>query len=368
MIDALYLHIPFCLHFCPYCDYFKVPHNINHIDAFINALKAELDDFNIPKRSLRTLYFGGGTPNSLSLEQMEAVLKMFAPLINKELDYEWSIEMNPERVNLDYLLLLKKYGVNRISLGVQTFNDEQLKKLGRKTNREEIIRIIDLIKEHFSNFSIDLIYGLPLDTLDTVYTNLEIVSRLNVPHLSFYPLSVHEGTPYHKLGIKEQDENTYVLFTDSINKYLKEKGYLHYEITNFAKSETYYGKHNHVYWKALEYYALGPGAHGFIKGQRYQNTNNFKEYLNNPLERTYHAPMSVEELEEEYLLLNLRLRSGINLKAYQERFHTLFLSKYQDRLNSSRLKNHFIINDTHIYLKEESLRLYDYLIFHLLTD
>ena len=366
MIKALYVHIPFCRKFCPYCDYPKTLYSASTIEQYIESLLLDIKNLNIAKHSLKTIYFGGGTPNCLPFESMKTLLTNLAPLIDKKSKYEWTIEMNPELISRDILELVRSYGVNRISLGVQTFNDYQLELLGRLVNRETILNQLRLVGEYFDNYSVDLIYGLPEDDLDVLKENLRLLHEFNVPHISVYPLTVHRNTEYYRSGIKEQDEDKYVEFTYMINTVLKSYGYSHYEIVNYARTPENESMHNKVYWTASEYFGAGAGAHAYVDKKRYSKDRNVVAYISDSLKQENKVSVSFEEQKEEFISLGLRLKSGISFAMYKKRFGARFPEVVLDRIHSSSLKKHFLLSKRRLAVKEKSFVILDYLIRKIL--
>jgi len=365
-IKSLYVHFPFCTKFCPYCDYPKTLYDKDLIDPYFKSLSFDLESMDIDKNSLTTIYFGGGTPNALPLAKLLSFSKEVSKYLNKKEEYEWTIEMNPELVTEEYLIAIKKTGINRISLGVQTFNDTQLLLLGRKITEKEAIQKIQLVKKHFDNYSIDLIYGLPKDERDTLIDNLKIAQRLRIPHLSFYPLTIHENTPYFKLGVQELSEENYALFTTTINHVLFGYRYKHYEITNYALSKEKFGRHNSVYWTGDEYFAIGLGAHGYVKSVRYHKSDNMQSYLENPIKRYDERKINKKERIEEFFLLNLRTSMGISYSLFRERFGQDIPRKVLARINQPKTKEMLLITNDGFSVREEYFSILDHIVLKII--
>ena len=362
MIESLYVHIPFCRKFCPYCDYPKTLYETDLVAAYVRSLFVDLESLQIEKSSLKTIYIGGGTPNCLPISYMEELLIALQPLLRRSRKYEWTIEMNPELITEEYLCLLKKYGVNRISLGAQTFNDVQLKLLGRLTTREQLISKVELVKKHFDNFSVDLIYGLPKDGLDVLKDNIDILVVMNTPHVSIYPLTIHEDTPYYRMGITEQSEDDYVLFTETINSLMRSAGYSHYEITNYAKKAKFQGLHNSTYWAAKEYYASGAGAHAYINGTRFRKTVIVNDYIEAPLERFDVSRLDQDEVIEETIFLGLRLKTGISFREFTNTFGVCFPIEIIDKIKNTENSHFFRLSDDKVAVKEKYFVILDYIL------
>lgn len=361
--QALYVHLPFCRKFCPYCDYPKTLYSQKREAEYLAALLMDLADQKIPPHSLKTIYLGGGTPNAWSHAGLFHLLKTLKPLLDCTQNYEWTIELNPELIDAQLLVGLKEHGVNRLSIGVQTFNDVQLKALGRQINTAALIETITLVKQHFANFSIDLIYGLPLDKEVDLRKNLEYLVSLDIPHFSLYPLSVHPLTKYGRDQVPEMDDEQYVRYTSLINDFARISGYQHYEVTNYAKSSKYYGQHNLTYWRAQPYFAIGMGAHGFINGSRYVKTRNYQNYLSAP---TAASRTKVESYYEEYVMLNLRLATGIIIADFIDLFGTDLYQELYTKIYRLGLDECFDIDDLHLAVREDSFNILDYIIKRIL--
>lgn len=282
LMDAAYIHIPFCHSLCKYCDFLSFNGvNKSEQEIYVDYL---LKEINIYRKSgfltkkLNTVYFGGGTPSILEPEQINKILKSL-PL---EEECEITLEVNPRTVTLDKLKELKNIGINRLSIGIQTFNNEMLKILGRPHTSEEGIETYFLgRKAGFSNISLDLMFSLPGETEEMLGEDLDRLFELNPEHFSIYSLIWEEGTPFNdmlKAGVYSETENELEaqMFKDIIEK-SKKHNYIHYEISNFSK-EGNESKHNMKYWENKEYLGLGLGASGYLENKRYKNHENFDEY------------------------------------------------------------------------------------------
>ncbi|MGM9857698.1 MAG: radical SAM family heme chaperone HemW [Bacilli bacterium] len=273
--NNLYIHIPFCSHICSYCDFCKMLYDEQMANKYIFELLKEIDGYNL--KSLETVYIGGGTPSSLSLELLELLLKIIQPLLAS--DYEFTFECNFENTSIDKLVLLKKYGVNRLSFGVQSLDNEILKSLNRYHTKENVIEIISKAKEvGFTNINIDLIYGLPNVDSSKLQKDLEEFIKLDIQHISTYSLTISPNTIFYVKNIKEVDDETSRNLYDLIFKFLEDHGYQRYEVSNFAK-KGFESKHNQVYWNNKNYVGVGLGASGYLKDIRYQNTKSMNRYL-----------------------------------------------------------------------------------------
>ena len=271
MIKSCYIHIPFCDTICSYCDFCKVYKNDKWIDLYLDNLEKEIKN-NPIEFPLETIYIGGGTPSCLSLNQLERLLKIIDNLPKKN-KIEYTIEGNFESTTKEKLLLYKKYGINRLSFGLETINTKLLNKINRKVKKEEIREVIETAKKiGLTNINIDLIYGIPNETVE------DFTLSLNPTHISAYSLIFEEHTMFTINKEKPIDEELELKMVKKINSRLKEANYDHYEISNYAK-ENYQSIHNKTYWKNEEYYAYGLGASSYKDDKREKNSRSISKYL-----------------------------------------------------------------------------------------
>ncbi len=321
-MKGLYIHIPFCNKICNYCDFPKMVSSDENKIKYIKRIKEELEFRKDELTNIDTVYIGGGTPNSLSIELLEELLDSIKEYLKKS--KESTIELNPDLLDINQILLFKKYNINRVSLGVESFKDDTLKLLGRTHNKKVVFDKIKLLKENgIENINIDLIFGIPNETIDDVKYNLECFKELNIPHLSYYSLILEDKTIFsyminnHKLELL--DDDIVADMYDYINNFLKDNGYIHYEISNYSK-KGYESKHNLLYWNEAEYVGIGLGAAGFIKPYRYTNYKTLKEYFNEYTEEKTLIDLSEEK--NEYFMLGLRKIDGVSLNNYETKYHS----------------------------------------------
>lgn len=320
-ISSLYVHIPFCEHICSYCDFCKMFYNEKICDKYLDVLLEELRSNNINNK-LKTIYIGGGSPSCLSVDQLEKLLSNLIKYLDDE--YEFSIEVNPENIDENKIKLIKRYGVNRVSVGIQSFDEEILKLLGRKHNFDDVKRCVDLLNKYeIFNYSFDFIYGIKNQSINSIDIDLEKALILKPKHLSFYSLILEENTLLKINKYKEEEEEIVREQYDYIYKKLKDNGYDRYEVSNFSLNG-YMCKHNLVYWNNLEYYAIGVGSSSYVDGARYTTSRNISNYLKGVINKEKYDA----EREEEYIMLKLRLDEGINLNEYKSIFCEDFLVKY----------------------------------------
>lgn len=348
IVKSCYIHIPFCKKICSYCDFCKIFYNEALVDKYLISLEKEIDSL-YKNEVLETIYIGGGTPSSLNLEQLEKLFKIINKL-KKSSNTEYTIECNFETISEEKLNLFKKYGINRLSFGIESINETNQKLLERENKEEEIINVINLAKEKgFNNINVDLMYALPNETLEILNKDIEFVLSLDVEHISTYSLIIEEHTKLHinkTSNINDElDEEMYKL----ICKRLKENKYLHYEISNFSKIGKE-SKHNTCYWNNDEYYGFGLGASSYINNYRNTNTRSITEYLKDNYLKEKEL-VSKKDKEEYEILLNLRKSEGISLIEFKEKYKVNFLDKYKV---DSLIKNNFLkLENNHIYIPED---------------
>lgn len=341
---GLYVHIPFCKKICTYCDFCKrIAKNQEMIWDYLKTLKAEFDS--LVEKSFTTIYIGGGTPSVLTVEQLTYLLNIF----KNETPVEYTIEVNPESYTKEKGNLFKKYKVNRISLGVQTFNETILKKLNRIHSNEEVYQTIDHLNEiGITNISLDLIFALPSQTIDDVVKDLEIIKNLNVTHISYYSLILEENTILYHNYLKglftPTNMDIQATMFKTIIKMLKHYGYLHYEVSNFAKAKNFESIHNILYWTLKPYEAIGAGAFGFSNNYRYYHTRNITNYTNNPIKCL--EKQSLTNNYQDALIFGLRMLQGINLTTIKNEFN-------RDPLKDFPKLNKFINNN--LLIKESDI-------------
>lgn len=325
MTDSVYIHIPFCKSKCKYCSFVSFV-NEEKIQSYVEALLKEIDKY-YRGESLKTLYFGGGTPSLLLAKELKKIIDKFQINHNCEV----TLEMNPDDANEDYLKSLNSIGINRLSIGAQTFDNEVLKFIGRRHNFEQTIKTVQLAKDvGFKNISLDLIYGLPNANIES---DLEKILQLNVQHISTYGLKIEEGSYFYKhypenLPDEDMQADMYI----KINEILNNAGFERYEISNFAQ-KGYESKHNLNYWNNEEYYGFGVAAHGYVDSIRYSNPNTLEKYLSAPFKHECEHIVTQQEKLEEEIFLGFRKSTGINTEKINKNFDLDFDQKYKKILN-----------------------------------
>ena len=328
MPKACYIHIPFCKSKCNYCSFVSFC-DIENITRYIFSLLEEIQE-SYKGEKLNTLYLGGGTP---SLVQPDLLKKIFDKF-NLEQKAEITIEVNPDDCNYEYLLSLINIGFNRISIGAQTFNDKILNLIGRRHNSKQIINTVNDAKNAgFENISLDLIYGLPTQTINDITNDLNKFIQCNINHISTYGLKIEDGSFWGKMPPDDiPDIDSQADMYEEINKKLENSGFFRYEVSNYAKPE-YESRHNLTYWNNEEYYGFGVSAHGYVDGIRYSNYCTIKEYFDYPTKHKYTKLITDKERLEEEIFLGFRKTEGINVEKINEKFVIDFQHKYEKILN-----------------------------------
>ena len=330
---SAYVHIPFCTQICYYCDFSKVFIKNQPVDSYLEHLLEEFRSYDIQK--LSTLYIGGGTPTALSASQLEVLLKGLTENLDLSVLEELTIEANPGDLDADKIDVLKNSAVNRVSLGVQTFDDKMLKKIGRSHLEKDIYENIDRLKlAGFDNISIDLIYALPGQTMEQVKENVAKAIGLDIPHMSLYSLILENHTVFMnrmrrgKLPLPKEELEAEMF--EYIISELERAGFEHYEISNFSKPD-FESRHNLMYWDNAEYYGIGAGASGYVNGVRYKNLGPIRHYLSAVEEgnaRITEEHLSQKEQMEEEMFLGLRKKSGVSMARFEEKFGRSFDGLY----------------------------------------
>lgn len=324
--DAVYLHIPFCKQRCYYCDFATGLGTAALIEQYVQVLCQEIDQIPMESSLLRTIFFGGGTPSLLTAFQLDQILSRLRARIPFASDIEISLEANPGTVTRFQLAGYKTAGINRISLGVQAFQPELLALCGRLHGVQEVYETLeDLSAVGLDNINLDLIFGLPTQTIDQWQQSLTSLLRIRPPHVSLYDLTIEPGTRFGRLYHPGEnplpDDTTTVDMYLLARSYLTSAGYEHYEISNFAQPG-FQCRHNRVYWENRSYYGLGMGAVGYIQGKRIHNPKTLHDYFQQiKSDRIPETPLTTEsEHWMDTLMLGLRLEEGLDLQVLTREF------------------------------------------------
>ena len=309
---GIYIHIPFCERKCPYCDFYSLPCSSDTRELYANKLVENIQRYKGSNIKADTIYFGGGTPSLLTSQQIKKIITAIYEsfeIINPEI----TIEANPSSANAQWLTDIHSLGINRISFGIQSADDKELAFLGRLHNFSTAQQTLEnAVNAGFNNISADIMIGLPFKTPEKIEKNLEKFVKLPVNHISAYMLKIEKGTPFYKMGIKNNlpdDDTTADIYLQTVD-FLQNHGFMQYEISNFAKDEKI-SRHNTKYWKCSEYLGFGTSAHSFFGGKRFFCPNNLEKFLASEIQPEITEDNSPDKTEE-YIMLGLRLVEGIN--------------------------------------------------------
>ena len=344
---GIYIHIPFCKKKCSYCDFISFSNKDRKIEDYIKSLKKEIDKFDFSKYNVNTIYLGGGTPSYIKEKYIKEILDLLKSKLttNKTLwkDIEITIEVNPGTVTKEKLETYKEVGVNRLSIGLQSTNNNLLKQIGRIHKYEDFLDTYNMTKEvGFDNINVDLMIALPNQRIEDIKESLEKIVDLNPNHISVYSLIVEEGTLIEK-QIKEgklklpSDEEERRMYW-YVKNFLELSGYNHYEISNFSKKGKE-SKHNLNCWNQEEYIGFGLASHSYIDGIRFCNTSNLQEYIDNINNNNFNKNKEIEEkqtkedMEKEYMMLGFRKIEGIDISKFKEKFQDNPLYLYRKELD-----------------------------------
>lgn len=315
MVKSAYIHIPFCNNICSYCDFCKLLYNKNFVKKYLDALEKEIIN-NYNNEILDTIYVGGGTPSSLSVSELNklfSIIKIFK--LSKE--YEFTFEVNIEDITEEKLEILKGNKVNRLSIGIESFNDKYLKYLGRNYTSDIINEKVELAKKYFDNINVDLMYALKNESLNDLEEDIDKILKLDIKHISCYSLIIEKNTKLYIDNTKYISDDLDSDMYDLIDKKLENK-YHRYEVSNYSIT-SYESRHNLTYWKNNEYYGFGLGAAGYIENIRYTNTRNLSKYISGNYEKQEEVLTKEDKIKYEFIL-GLRLTSGINKYNFNKKY------------------------------------------------
>lgn len=358
---GIYVHIPFCLSKCYYCDFTSFINGKETYELYVDALIDEIKAHEASTReplTVKTIFIGGGTPSVLPPILLEKIMKSLGEAFHIAEDVEYTIESNPGTLSVDKLRVMRDHGVNRISMGVQAYQNHLLKKIGRLHTRADFIDTYHLCRKlGFNNINLDLMFGLPDQTLEDWQETLSQITALGADHISAYSLIVEDGTPfgdmYDKGELQLVDEELERRMYHYGKEYLDQKGYSQYEISNFAKPSKA-SRHNIDCWKSRPYIGMGLGAHSYFQGHRYHNTYNMSEYLGsssqlNQIQKNKEF-INLKAQMEEYMFLGLRLTDGIGIEGFEERFNRSIWDVYGEQISSHKKQDLLIQKGGRIFL------------------
>ena len=364
---GIYIHVPFCKKRCHYCDFYKVTDTTltnyyisalsSEINLRSNFFKSNFDNSPLNSEIIETIYLGGGTPSTLSLKNLDLIFTQLWKVFNVSPTAEVTVEVNPDDVTVEYIKGLHLLGVNRLSMGLQSFDDDYLKLMNRRHNAQQALKSVEyILTAGISNFSIDLIYGLPEMTLNKWKETLDIAFSLPVNHLSAYHLMYEQGTKFYDWKtdgkLTDIDEDTSWQQFEMLHNVAENKGFDHYEISNLAKPG-FYSKHNSNYWNGIPYLGLGLSAHSFIGNERQWNVPNVQQYINalKHNEVFWEAEiLSVKDKVNECIMTALRTKEGINIDVFNKNFGNKRYQLLQKTFESYINSGHIILSDNKIAL------------------
>ncbi|MBM7701464.1 radical SAM family heme chaperone HemW [Metabacillus iocasae] len=363
MVQAAYLHIPFCHHICHYCDFNKVFFENQPVFPYLEKMREEMKNTvqAYPTNGLQTIFVGGGTPTALDEQQLDYFLQSIHMHLPLEENGEFTFEANPNELTEQKLKILKEYGVNRLSIGVQTFNDDLLKNIGRVHTKNQAFKAIDSARKvGFDNISVDLMYSLPHQTVEDFRETLETAFSLDVEHMSAYSLIIEPKTVFYNLMKKgklhvpthEAEATMYDVLMSEMSKH----GFNQYEISNFAKAG-YESKHNLTYWDNSQYYGIGAGAHSYVNGVRRANSGPLKKYMSMIEETGFpyleENKVSKEEMMEEEIFLGLRKTEGVSKEIFKEKYGVDLSVVFAKPIQQYKEKKLLEETDSSLYLTRE---------------
>lgn len=373
--SAIYIHIPFCDHKCIYCDFYSII-TTDNIQSFLSALKKEIIYYSSlynSDRNISSVFFGGGTPSLMEPDYIAEILNCIKDNFSLDNNAEITLETNPGTVDIKKLKAFKIAGINRISIGIQSFNEIELKFLTRIHDSQTAIKTVeDAAQIGFENISIDLIFNLPNQTKEIWKRNLQTAISLPIKHLSAYSLILEKGTILNKMvldgKVTIQDADYDADLYETTIDFLSSKGFIQYEVSNFAKPG-YECLHNNAYWHYRDYLGFGPSAHSFIQNKRWWNFSSLKKYISEVNQKN-HAIMNFEILSndqqhEEYVMLALR-SSGLNLQEYNKRFSDEWLTKNYLYLENLQKENYLKLDHSNIKLTSKGYAVCDEILKNIL--
>ena len=361
MGKGLYIHIPFCTNICSYCDFCKIIYSEKLCRDYLFSLKKEVEE--IIKDDICSIYIGGGTPSSLSIENLIILMEIIAPYYKEGIPF--TIEANIDSISKEKMILLKNRGVNRVSLGVQSFKDDIVKDMNRNHTKEDVFIVIkNLIDVGIVDINIDLIYGYPNQTLLDIKKDIDEAMNLPITHISTYALTVNDNTYLKLRNIEEMSQDVLAEEYSYIVEELKKHGFNRYEVSNFSK-KGFESKHNLIYWKNCEYYGVGAGASSYVEGVRYDNTKSITRYIKGE-RKIYEEKLSKDDEEFYFIMLGLRMSSGISLIEYKNKYLQNFEDKYKDKLEKLIKNDLLVINENRLKVTEKNIFILDFILKRLL--
>ena len=365
---GLYIHVPFCVRKCNYCDFCShAPDGEESVSRYVDALIREAEEYREERIAVDTVFFGGGTPSLLSPSDFSRLMRALSESFDISADAEITLEANPKTLTEEKLAAYTECGVKRISLGLQSIHENELKILGRIHTYNEFLETYGLCRAHgIANINVDLMYGLPEQTFHSFEKTLDAVIGLAPEHVSVYGLILEEGTPLYnrrrELSFPDEDSE-YSMYMLADAKLLR-AGYLHYEISNYSR-RGYESRHNLKYWHSTEYVGLGLSAHSYLDGVRFSNPPDIEVYLSDNRERIIHEKLDVKSRADERVMLGLRLSEGISLTEYKKDFGINLLERFGEKLERLAGLGYIKIQGDKLSLTAEGFYVSNYIINEL---
>lgn len=355
----IYVHIPFCDSICYYCDFKRRLYKGDLLERWFQQIEKEVDALDL--RSISTLYFGGGTPSCLPLDLFDRLASLFTPYLCD--DYEWTVECNPNNINEALVRSYVQAGVNRISLGVQSFDDTFLQAIGRTHSSQDVFDSIQQFqKAGLDNLSVDLIYGLPKQTLEDVKNEIRTFLSLNLPHLSIYALQIEPGSVFGKTGMQPCEESLDASMYECIRQMMTDHGYEHYEISSYAR-DGMYSRHNRCYWDDSDFIGIGWGASGKEGNRRYDHVDTLSAYLQD--ERRVYDEQS--DAAFEAIMMSLRTSFGLDGDQWENKYHQNFKKVYEKQLETY-VPEYLYWKDHHLICTEKGMEILNTILVDFLPD
>ncbi|WP_313342915.1 radical SAM family heme chaperone HemW [Sedimentibacter sp.] len=369
---GIYVHVPFCKKKCNYCDFYSVKWDYEaenkYIEAILNEIKGYKEKLSI--FTADTIFFGGGTPTIIKPSNLKRIIESINDLIVIDKNAEITVEANPNTLSHENLIAYKKIGINRLSIGIQSLNDEILKKIGRIHNGDEALSSIDRAKKNgFENINADVMFNIPGQNVKDIENTIDRIIEKDIKHISFYSLKLEKETPLYimeqsnKITMPEEDEERKMYYAG--RSAMEKRNLMQYEISNFAL-KGYECKHNFKYWNQEEYIGLGPSAHSFLNNIRFSNLSDLNLYCenlkSNKFERITHEELSEDDLMFEYIMLRLRLTEGININEFNNKFSTDFKGMYKMQINYLHKNNLIDLSENNIKLTQKGMDISNYVI------
>lgn len=349
IVKGIYIHIPFCENICYYCDFTKILYNEKLADLYLEVLAHEISLYKINYNEIQSIYIGGGTPSSLTLNQLKKLFKIID--VNRFINLkEFTFETNPDQLDENKIVLLKENRINRISLGVQTFDEKILKSINRHHTNNNVYNVINLlIKYNIKNISIDLMYGFNNQSIDSIENDILEIEKLNINHISYYSLILEKSTVFYNENYKINSED-YEFDLYIKKRLVNDLKFEHYEVSNYAKDSNY-SFHNLLYWNNDKYYGFGLGASGYLDNYRYTNTKSITKYLNKDFNITFDYYKNNNYLLKDEILVNFRKFNGIDLDIINQKYNIDFTLFFEEAI--AKNKDKILISNNKLYFSEQ---------------